>query len=93
MNLSALANTLEGDLGGRKDPPPKRFFIPSRYPYTYAYDWLRISTNVGERYSRGEIAGFVKKFCANYGVSDEDRERLITVFADRYLAKFGIEKT
>lgn len=67
-------------------------FIPTRYPYTYAYDFVRshphmVPAEIADRHpdfrsSRAETSGLVKDWCESTGVN---RERFSYNLADAYL--------
>ena len=57
-------------------------FIPSRYPYTYAYDLLRQEQPLQGDNSRGEVSGYVTEHCLVKGI---DKEAFCYKLADIYL--------
>jgi hypothetical protein len=52
---------------------------PTRYPYTFAYDWLR---EAGLAESRADAAGYVRKRAEELGL---DAQTLIVKAADEYI--------
>lgn len=61
--------------------------ISGRYPYTYAYDHLRIKTDVG--ISRADMAQIVSEIAK---VLEVPKEVVAERLADRYLEENGISK-
>lgn len=57
----------------------------SRYPYTYAYDFLRMTIPYGEngcKLSRSDCAHMCEKICSVFGMSKED---FVEKLADYYI--------
>lgn len=84
-------NTLIASLGGTLPTGPRERFSPSRYPYTYAYDYLRGDCNAPGYEgiaSRGEMAEKVGAYCEYNGL---DKDETCAMLADRYIADHGIE--
>lgn len=65
-----------------------RSFIKSRYPYTYAYDFMRGHPKAfgltDEALSRGQCAGILR--------GNPDKEEICRMLADAYLAENNITK-
>lgn len=65
---------------------PGEGFIPTRFPFTYAYDFLRANPDafgipVELTGSRGRIAGFIREHTAD----DDERLKVIQAAAEAYL--------
>lgn len=75
-------------------------FIPTRYPYTYGYDFLRNhftqvvpqetreAIETPDLGSRASMAGFCKAWAEAEGIADYTE--IVTVFADAYLLENSI---
>jgi hypothetical protein len=61
-------------------------FIPSRFPYTYACDYIRAHTNRGRtnELSRAEASGLMRTYAEHH--FDGDYNTLATALAMRFLA-------
>lgn len=59
---------------------------PTRYPYTFAYDWLR---EAGLAESRADAAKFVRERAEELGLDAED---LIVKAADEYIAYWSAQE-
>lgn len=69
-------------------------FIPTRYPFTYGYDFLRAHAshfgfNEGP-YSRGDAANLTREYAQRTGLGRPD---IIIALADAYLTRWDIEAT
>jgi hypothetical protein len=62
-----------------------RFFIASRYPYTFAYDFLRIHLAKVD-VSRGDMSQYVKLECERLGL---DKDTICCTLADAYLKYYA----
>lgn len=84
-NPKAVADRiLHIELNAHPAPP----FIPTRYPYTYAYDYIRSHNEefgVPLATSRADCAGLFKDGPA--------KEEVVRLLADAYLREHGIIKT
>lgn len=67
----------------------KSDFIPTRYPHTYAYDFLRITEPKPDN-SRGEQAEFVRLTCQRNGF---DTDVVLCQLADAYILMYEAEST
>lgn len=68
-----------------RTPPPGMAFSPTRYPYTYAYDYMRSHAEqfgLPNNLSRAECAGIVR---------GEHKEAVVRLLADAYLREHHIE--
>ena len=63
-------------------------FSPSRYPYTYAADYLRQISTHGDL-SRADASRIRKTIAAACGIDDAT---VASALADLYLEKWGIAK-
>ena len=75
------------DFAGRRDleEPNVSLYSPTRFPNTYAYDYLREIWPT--QISRAEAAGLVRRWTERHGVS---KEGFNTILAMRYMAKYNI---
>jgi len=64
-----------------KDAPD--WFIPGRYPYTYAFDLLRERRPLYGENSRGQMSQYVTELCR---VRSVDKEAFCAQLADIYIA-------
>lgn len=93
-------NQLKAELSTRKPLSYSRY-IPTRYPYTYACDFVRRNQEIVPRRvrahygfileleSRGDARQVIKTWARMFQVADE---QLCCVLADRYLVEEGIER-
>lgn len=68
-------------------PPFSMQFTPGRYPYTYAYDYMRehwADFGLNSLLSRGD--------CANYFRGNPDKDAICVLLADAYMRQYNIEK-
>lgn len=86
--LSDEAKAFLDSLGFSDKPAFSPSFIPSRYPFTYAYDFVRSHTP--QMYGRGEVAGLLRQFMHG---DDEARTRVCFELADAYIREHGIVVT
>lgn len=63
-------------------------FIPTRYPYTYAADYIRGLFDTSG-ISRAEAAHLISSIAQ---ILERDREAIAKIFADAYLEKWDIKK-
>jgi len=61
-------------------------FIPTRYPYTYAYDYVRERSVTGSRHDAGLWVRRVADITAM------PVETLVEIFADAYLRQYNIQR-
>lgn len=67
--------------------PPVVQFTPGRYPYTYAYDYMRehwFEFGIQNGMSRGD--------CAAYFRDNPDKDAICVLLADAHMRKYNIEK-
>lgn len=69
-------------------------FIPTRYPYTYAYDFVRSHHDIvppeilkDSNGSRSETSAVVERWANSLGLDEND---VCKVFADAYMAEYNI---
>lgn len=84
--LSGSIDRLVASVGGPTPATPASVFTPSRYPYTYGYDYLRQQASC--LLSRGETAGVVRRFAQ---ANRLDTLEVCIALADRMLAQEGVE--
>lgn len=83
-----LVEDLIHDIGGIPPTHTVHTFTASRFPYTYAYDYVRMCRPVGcVELSRAEASGIVKAWCERRGL---DRDAVVYALAWRYLDHYGI---
>ena len=90
-DLLTILDNIEPDSGEQ--------FSPTRYPYTYAYDFLRF--HAAEFGIPADVAGSrsaVSRWLRDYVESPHDKdtdahELLVRQFADAYLSEHGIRRT
>lgn len=87
------------DILAKEGEPSEQGFTPTRYPYTYAWDFVRnhqrpqsdtvfdFPSDIAG--SRSETSGWVRKFTRSYGM---DREEVAHLLADAYMNVHGITK-
>lgn len=88
--IDAAVNAIERVISGSK-------FIAGRYPYTYAYDYVRSHWVVfkevlglpGPMPSRSEMSAHLQVFCPDPRLAQE----MITRLADAYLREHHIERS
>lgn len=71
------AETVVGLIEAAQEPPWREHFSPSRWPYTYAYDYMRqhgIARSAGR--SRAQCAGLLR--------DNPDKEHIVAIFALAY---------
>lgn len=73
-------------LGGIYPEPIRYEYTATRFPNTYAYDFLRMA---GVAASRGHAACKLREFCAERGL---DREVEVIALAYAYMNYYGIHK-
>ena len=73
-------------LGGEWPQPTRPAYVPSRFPYTYAYDFMRLC---GGGESRAEAAGKLHRLADLQGI---DREAAAHSLAFAYLRHEGITR-
>jgi len=61
-------------------------FIPTRYPYTYAYDYVRERSVTGSRHDAGL---WVRQVASVTGMQ---AETLVEFLADAYLRQYNIQR-
>lgn len=66
-------------------------FIPSRYPYTYAYDYLKIHA-LEFGLSDQPFVTLSRSDCAALFHGNDDKDAICTLLADAYLREWGISK-
>lgn len=68
-------------------PTVRERFVPTRYPYTYAYDYLK---------THADEFGLPRWMCrADYAAilrGNDDKDAICTMLADAYLREWGISK-
>lgn len=62
-------------------------FSPTRYPYTYAYDYLRAHAEYF-----GLPSNMSREQCSGLLYSNPDKEAICRLLADAYLREWGIKK-
>lgn len=75
-------------LGATPSTPYVMTFIAGRYPYTYAYDYLREMNGPVGSMSRADCAGAVGRWCEQSGV---DKDSLCVMLADLYIDRHAID--
>lgn len=88
MRLDQTAEVVAEILARR---PEREQAIPSRYPFTYAYDFLRTHAAIYGLpigMSRGEAGVAITRFCENMGL---DRGEIVAQLADAYLIVNDVE--
>jgi len=92
-NLLDLVGRINGVL---EEKPKGERFIPTRYPFTYAYDFVReFYTELGfdefgrrESFdSRAETSGVVGKYCEAKGL---ERRQVVIMLANYYLEYYNV---
>lgn len=71
--------------------PASNPFIPTRYPYTYAYDYMRSHVHdfdLPDGISRGECSMVLTGWCA---ITGEDKETSVVRLANAYMQEFNID--
>jgi hypothetical protein len=83
------------EIEGRSKNPER--YTPSRYPYTYGWDYVRVHSSDFGWYSspsRADVSGWVRRQVQtdDAAATDERVQEVAKVLADAYLRENGISR-
>lgn len=88
-NVSDACSTFIVENSGDESVHTSEKFIPTRFPYTYAYDYIR--TCVPGNLGRGEAGQLLTAWTNARGLDEEQRRELLVVFAMRYMKRYNVQ--
>jgi hypothetical protein len=68
------------------EPTLEQAFIPTRFPYTYALDYLRATCQTARNASRAEVSGIVRRLVPD----DETRKMVMADLALMYCEHYHV---